>query len=1456
MILLGTLAAVATGILLPIFAILIGDISDAFEPLNDPVSKRENLLEISGKIAIFSFATWFTGYIYFSFWQHVAENVTNELRIRYLSALLKQEVQYLEQIQVQKLPSLLGENFSQISESIGQKLSAFIFSFVNMLSAFIVSLIRGVDLTAIFFSVFPAMFIIIAILGAIVKKVSLSKILGLAKMTDKIDETLLGIKVVKSFAQEDREISMFQEISEQSRLKSVKAEYFTCAFIAILKFVIFGFYGINLWIATIYIDEKKINPNTGKQYTVGEIFSIIFCVMSCSAMTFQLIPNLQAVLKVKIIGKQIFDVIERKPQQEQYETISEQILPDFKSIIFDKVTFKYPNTKNDLLSEVCFQIQAETSTVIVGQSGSGKSTIVQLLERFYGINQGAILLDKVNINDIPINVLRDSIGYVQQEPILLQGTIIDNILFGNKDASEEQIKNALVKANASFVYSLENGVNTYVGTSSLINLSGGQKQRIAIARALVKNPKILILDEATSALDQKSEQEVQQAIFNLQNNNDGDKKRGQQITIIMIAHRLQTIQTAENIIYFDKDQGDLQISQASKGSLEYDQIMKKLIDQSKSSKSIENQEELVPKQMGQSKSQQLQQVRINEEFIAIPTEGAQPQIDQIESLNQYNNEESESLPVMVHLRKDSNNESGTFNNIMKYYGPKYMVVISFIASFIDAFAYPLNGYIFAKILFVLINNPYSKTYEEDRNFWCSSFMGLVLAAGLSDFLNNGIHKHLSENLTNNVRVKLYSSIMRKGFAWFDNQKRTPGILSGYLTEEIRHLNGLTSQAINNTLESIFCLLIGILIAFFNSWRLALIGMVASPMVVIGGVALQIALWNRAQNHTKAGSKEKVKIQPYDLANSLISEVLTNYKTVISFGPKNIGYLIEKYNLLLLEPQRNAIKYAHYSGIMYGYSMSSMYLFAALMFGIAAKYIVIYYDPPEESFIAIYTMLYAALQSGVLISQVPSLDRAKQASEKIFSIINEQDITDRIPQKMLVNSQHQIQNGTIQFKNVQFKYPSREENLFQRLNFEIQGGQKVAIVGHSGSGKSTIANLILRMYEITGGQILIDGIDMNQIETNILLSCIGYVMQEPILFDMSIKDNIKYGNIEATDHQLRISAKLANALHFIETIKQQGQSTNSNDFLDIQEIEEQNSINQLKEIYVENPILEKELQTLIEEQAIQDPQIRVIKQIVSAANQQIREKISKNVKIFIKVINESIEKHYDNLKVIKNFYWEVEVQDIKNFVQLKSTADEKYKQQIEVALTDNIEQFDIITVEEYLKLNLESINQLACPNFEDLINDKQNQDRIKTKQNFLEEQLEQIKSNSEKFSLQNEGKLHNGFNRSCGPKGSKLSGGQKQRIAIARALIKNPRILILDEATSALDEQSQEQVQKALETAMEGRTCIVIAHRLSTIQNCQWIIVMDKGEIVEQGSFQDLSLNQFSYFNKLKAKMES
>lgn len=342
--------------------------------------------------------------------------------------------------------------------------------------------------------------------------------------------------------------------------------------VGIMKFSIFFFYAYSMFFGSVFILRTDIiNDATGESYTMKDVISVLIALITGFVGLIAALPNIQAIVAAKTLGRLIFDVIDRVPEvRNDAECKLGEPFKLQKFITFDNVTFKYPTSLPEhkpVLIDATFNIKAGETTAIVGPSGSGKSTIIQLVERFYDPRPGGqINFDGQNIKNIDLKVLRESIGYVSQEPVMIMGTIKDNLLYGNKDATDAQCREALKKANAEFVFELEHGLDTFVGTAGILNMSGGQKQRIAIARALIKKPKILILDEATSALDPKSEIEVQAAINQIANS-------GAKLTILIIAHRLTTIESANNLLFF-KSRSEL--VSASKGSPEYAEIFEKL----------------------------------------------------------------------------------------------------------------------------------------------------------------------------------------------------------------------------------------------------------------------------------------------------------------------------------------------------------------------------------------------------------------------------------------------------------------------------------------------------------------------------------------------------------------------------------------------------------------------------------------------------------------------------------------------------------------------------------------------------------------------------------------------------------------------------------------------------------------------------------------------------------------
>ncbi len=310
----------------------------------------------------------------------------------------------------------------------------------------------------------------------------------------------------------------------------------------------FGYYAYAFYVGSYFITEEVFNPKFNRDYSNGDIlscfFGIVFGVFSLGMAT----PNIKAITEGKVAGKIAYDIIDRRPKILLDDINAERVGKIRGKIEFRNVTFRYPTRpEQKVLDDFSASFEEGKTTAIVGASGSGKSTIIQLIERFYDPEAGYIQFDGRDVKYLNLRELRRKIGYVGQEPVLFNQSIKENLLYGNPEATDEEVIQALKSANAwDFIQQKmgENSINTNVGNAGG-QLSGGQKQRIAIARAFIKKPKILLLDEATSALDKKNEKEVQAAIDNIRLDLGS-------ITTIVIAHRLSTIRYADNIIVMAK----------------------------------------------------------------------------------------------------------------------------------------------------------------------------------------------------------------------------------------------------------------------------------------------------------------------------------------------------------------------------------------------------------------------------------------------------------------------------------------------------------------------------------------------------------------------------------------------------------------------------------------------------------------------------------------------------------------------------------------------------------------------------------------------------------------------------------------------------------------------------------------------------------------------------------------
>lgn len=495
-----------------------------FLTLTSVTSVATALFILFGVQALFSF---FRVVIF----NNVTENSLRDLRNDAFSKMVFMPMDFFNTNKVGELTSRVSSDITQIQETLRTTIAEFFRQIVIIVGGISFLFFISWKLALIMLATVPVMALIAVFFGRYIRRLSKEAQNFSANSNAIVEEALTGIANVKAFTNEYFNINRFRKNTQEMRDLNVRSGVWRGLFVSFIIFCLFGAIVFIVWQGLLM--TQGAHPELSKE---GFYQFVLFTIMMGASVGS--LPDLYANIQ-KAIGatENLMDIVNGQSELDLHPgTIKNKITGE---IEFKEVKFSYPQ-RNDMevLKSVSFNIQPNQTFAIVGASGSGKTTITNLLLGFYKLDVGQVLVDGVSVSDYDLNHLRENMAIVPQEVMLFSGTIQENIRFGQTDATDEQVVVAAQQANAwEFIESFPDGMQTEVGDRG-IQLSGGQKQRVAIARALLKNPSILILDEATSALDSESEKLVQDALQNLMKNR----------TSLVIAHRLATIRKADKIL--------------------------------------------------------------------------------------------------------------------------------------------------------------------------------------------------------------------------------------------------------------------------------------------------------------------------------------------------------------------------------------------------------------------------------------------------------------------------------------------------------------------------------------------------------------------------------------------------------------------------------------------------------------------------------------------------------------------------------------------------------------------------------------------------------------------------------------------------------------------------------------------------------------------------------------------
>lgn len=497
-----------------------------------------NIASSLNRIALLLFVTLLIQAVFSYFRVILFVNVTEKslaaLRQHTYNHLIRLPLRFFEKHRVGELNSRISSDISLLQETMTSTLAEFLRQIIIIAGGITLLTLTSWKLTIFMLAVFPPMMILAVYFGKFIRKLSRQVQKEVAKSNTIVEETLQGIQIVKTFTNEVFEINRYRSKTSEIADIGIKSGKYRGAFSAFMIFGLFGAMVAVIWKGAIMMSAGVINA--------GQLFSFVIY----SGFVGGTIGGLAGVFTQiqKFIGatEELFELF----NEEEESLVSPGNLKEEEllngEIIFRNICFSYPaRPDEEILTNINFSIAKNQMVALVGSSGAGKSTVASLILRLYEPSSGEILFDNRNSRNFSLTALRSQIAIVPQDVFLFGGTIRENIAYGKPVASDDEIYAAAVRANAfEFIEKFPDKFDTIVGERG-IQLSGGQRQRIAIARALLKDPRILILDEATSSLDSESERLVQDALEKLMEGR----------TSIVIAHRLSTIRKADRILVID-----------------------------------------------------------------------------------------------------------------------------------------------------------------------------------------------------------------------------------------------------------------------------------------------------------------------------------------------------------------------------------------------------------------------------------------------------------------------------------------------------------------------------------------------------------------------------------------------------------------------------------------------------------------------------------------------------------------------------------------------------------------------------------------------------------------------------------------------------------------------------------------------------------------------------------------
>ncbi|KAJ5713554.1 uncharacterized protein N7483_010735 [Penicillium malachiteum] len=1097
----GLCAAIASGAALPCMTLVFGSSVNEFNSFGSNEQSSSTLYKSVSHNALWFvylfIARYVLVYIHSTCFGVSGIRATQALRQHFIKAVLRQEIAYVDSRSLGAITTAISSNVDMVENGITEKIGSLIQAISMLIAGFVVAFTQQWKLTLVTATTLPVLFAGFYITFGLDAKIE-GKILKVYNSASGLaEEAMSSMRMVTALDIGKRLGQKYDiPLAEAERLGLTKGPVIGFQY-SVEMFTTYCAYALAWYYGTKLLKEGEIGSGGGGMITV--LLSVLLATQAASDVA----PGFSGFTRASASAKEIFKVVDRRSKIDPLgeEGHKPEVLEESKVELRD-VTFAYPSRPTlPILRDFSITFEAGKTTALVGSSGSGKSTIVGLIERWFDTESGSVLVGGHPVTNLNVRWLRNQVGLVQQEPVLFSDSIYNNVAHGLYGTSmdslpevkkRELVRQACIQAFADdFIQDLPDKYDTLVGERGRL-LSGGQKQRIAIARVVISDPRILLLDEATSALDPTAEKKVQAALDNV------SKSR----TTIMIAHKLSTVQKADKIVVLSHgkvvEQGTHQELLAAKGSYHKLVSLQNLDTNNEaihSSKDSQNDEcSIVDNSQGYHvELPELPSSRLSstsgEDTVVMPQVDAKASEDKKEEYSE-DDDLTEKLSLVRCIAIIICKEQ---RHIW------FLFLAGLLSSAGSGGAFPAQAVLFGKSISTL-QLPHDQHLTDRGSFWALMYFVLGLAVFVANWGVGNWWTVGSFRATRQYRREYFEAMMNQDVAFFDLKGHSAAEMTTRLSTHPLHLQLLLSTNLALIVLVIFNVLGCCILSLVIGWKLALPVMALGVPLLFGAGYFRMRMEMSNQDRVTA---------IYQEAARFASEAVGAIRTVSSLALEQ--KVLDGYERRLDDSAKLEMRHKLLSMLLFAFSESISLAVSAFSFWYGGK-LLSENEYSVSTFFIVFIAISMGMQTaGFMFGFTSDLSKAHKSANHIIDL--------RRSKPAINNStgSHQAlmseSKTAIEFKNVTFLYPNRPDiPVLRDISFKIDKGQSVGIVGASGCGKSTIIALLERFYDAEMGQVLIGDVPMQQLNVQEHRSRLGLVSQDTILYQGSIRENILLGRL--------------------------------------------------------------------------------------------------------------------------------------------------------------------------------------------------------------------------------------------------------------------------------------------------------------------------------------------------------